>query len=75
MVKCIDEYDEEATLERKEKLAIQRKDQAFRQIYDDFAVEHPVEIGGEIWEKVSLEEHGGSTTTDFFERYQELMEQ
>lgn len=75
VVKCIDEYDEEATLERKEKLAIQRKDQAFRQIYDDFAVEHPVEIGGEIWEKVSLEEHGGSTTTDFFERYQELMEQ
>lgn len=71
VVKCIDEYDEEATLERKEKLAIQRKDQAFRQIYDAFAAEHPVEIGGEIWETVSLSENGGSVTTDFFERYQE----
>lgn len=75
VVKCIDEYDEEATLERKEKLAVQRKDQAFRQIYDTFAAENPVEIGGEIWETVSFAEHGGSTTTDFFERYQEMMEQ
>ncbi len=75
VVKCVDEYDEEATLERKERLAVQRKDQAFRQIYDTFAAEHPVEVGGELWETVSLAEHGGSTTTDFFERYQEVMEQ
>ena len=73
LVKCVDSYDEDATLERKERLALQRKNQAFRRIYDTFAGEHPVEIQGSIWENVDLTEMGQSTTVDFFERYQEYM--
>lgn len=75
LVKCVDSYDEDATLERKERLALQRKNQAFRRIYDTFAGEHPVEIQGSIWENVDLTEMGQSTTVDFFERYQEYMGQ
>lgn len=75
LVKCEDSYDEDATLERKERLALQRKNQAFRRIYDTFAGEHPVEIQGSIWENVDLTEMGQSTTVDFFERYQEYMSQ
>ncbi len=75
IVKCIDEYDEISTQERKEKLALQRKNQAFRGIYDAFVQEHPVEIGGDIWEKISLADNEGSTTTDFFERYEKVMDQ
>ena len=75
LVKCVDSYDEDATLERKERLALQRKNQAFRRIYDTFAGEHPVEIQGSIWENVHLTEMGQSTTVDFFERYQEYMSQ
>ena len=75
LVKCVDSYDEDATLERKERLALQRKNQAFRRIYDTFAGEHPVEIQGSIWENVDLTEMGQSTTVDFFERYQEYMSQ
>lgn len=75
LVKCVDSYDEDATLERKERLALQRKNQAFRRIYDTFAGEHPVEIQGSIWENVNLTEMGQSTTVDFFERYQEYMSQ
>ncbi len=75
LVKCVDSYDEDATLERKERLALQRKNQAFRRIYDIFAGEHPVEIQGSIWENVDLTEMGQSTTVDFFERYQEYMSQ
>ncbi|MDO4266946.1 MAG: peptidylprolyl isomerase [Eubacteriales bacterium] len=74
IVRCADDYDEEATLERKNRLALQRKNQAFRQIYDAFAAEHPVEISGDIWGSVSLADSGGSVTTDFFERYAERME-
>lgn len=73
IVKCVNEYDEEATLARKEKLALARKNQAFRQIYDTFAAEHPVELEGGIWNKVSLTSGEGSTTTGFFEMYQEMM--
>ena len=75
LVKCVDSYDEDATLERKERLALQRKNQAFRRIYDTFAGEHPVEIQGSIWENVNLTEMGQSTTVDFFERYREYMSQ
>lgn len=75
IVKCISDYDEEATLERKQKLALQRKNQAFRQIYDEFAAKNRVKIQGDIWEKLSLKDGGGSTTTDFFERYKEYMNQ
>ena len=75
LVKCVDSYDEDATLERKERLALQRKNQAFQRIYSAFAQEHPVEIQGSIWETVDLTEMGQSATTDFFERYQEYMNQ
>lgn len=75
IVKCIDDYDEDATLQRKEKLALQRKNLAFREIYDTFAAEHLVDIGGTFWEKVSFAEGEDSTTTGFFDLYQEYMKQ
>ena len=75
IVKCVNDYDEEATLERKQKLAFQRKEQAFRRIYDQFAAAHPVEIGGAVWDRISFTDGADSTTTDFFERYQETMGQ
>ncbi|MCI9184764.1 MAG: peptidylprolyl isomerase [Lachnospiraceae bacterium] len=73
IVKCIKDYDEEATQERKEKLALQRKSQAFRQIYDVFVQENPTDVEGEAWNgpPFSLDEE--STTTVFFEWYQEYM--
>lgn len=74
VVKCINDYDEEATLERKKKLSLQRKQQAFREIYEAFAAEHPVEIGGGFWDRISFLDGAESATTDFFERYQEFME-
>lgn len=73
IVKCINDYDEEATLERKQKLALQRKNQAFRQIYDVFAAEHPVEIRGSIWDELTLTDGAASTTTSFFEMYQDFI--
>lgn len=75
IVKCVNDYDEAATLERKQKLALQRKQQAFRQIYDDFARENPVNMDSEIWDTISLSDEEDSTTTDFFEEYQDFMEQ
>lgn len=75
IVKCINDYDEAATLERKQKLALQRKNLAFSQIYDAFAAEHIVEIRGSIWDDISLNDGADSTTTGFFEMYQEQMNQ
>lgn len=75
IVKCISDYDEAATLERKEKLALLRKNQAFRQIYDAYAAEHQVEIEGSIWDKTRFQEGDQSVTTGFFDLYQDYMQQ
>ena len=75
IVKCIDEYDEEATLERKQKLALQRKDLAFHKVYDAFVAEHSVDLGGDIWEQMVFSEENASTTADFFEWYRDYMGQ
>lgn len=73
IVRCVSDYDEEATLERKKQLSLYRKNQAFRQIYDAFAAEHPVAIEGSIWEEVSFTSDDKSTAASFFELYQEEM--
>lgn len=73
VVKCVNDYDETATLERKQKMALERKNQAFRKIYDSFAQDHQIESGSGFWEKLSLKDGNGSDTDDFFERYRQAM--
>lgn len=73
IVKCLSDYDEEATLERKERLSLQRKNQAFKQIYDTYAAGHVVETQGDKWEHISFGDDDGSTTTSFFKLYHERM--
>ncbi|NBH73642.1 peptidylprolyl isomerase [Clostridiaceae bacterium] len=73
IVKCINEYDEEATLERKQNLALNRKNQAFRKVYDGFAAENAVVLEGDIWDRFPYDVKG-STTADFFEWYADYME-
>lgn len=75
IVKCINDFDEEATLKRKEKLAVQRKNQAFRVVYEAFAAEHKTDIGGSFWNKISFENGEESTTKDFFTMYEDMMQQ
>ena len=74
VVKCVNDYDENATLDRKQKMALDRKNQAFRQIYDSFAKEHQVESNGSFWEKLSLKEGTDSQTDNFFEQYRQMMD-
>lgn len=71
IVKCMNDFEEKAVLERKEKLALQRKNLAFQSVYETFAAEHGAEIGGAFWEKLTFEKEQ-STTTDFFKLYQEM---
>lgn len=74
VVKCVNDYDENATLERKQKMALERKNQAFRQIYDSFAENHQVESNGGFWERLSLKDGAESETDDFFEQYRQVMD-
>ncbi len=71
IIKCINPYNEEETLRRKNQLSLDRKEQAFRAIYDEFKAENPVEIPDSLWSQVSFDGGEDCRTTNFFDLYQE----
>ncbi|MDO5417851.1 MAG: peptidylprolyl isomerase [Lachnospiraceae bacterium] len=71
ILQCLNPYDQEATQKRKEELSLLRKDKAFREIYDAFLAEHPISISDEVWKDIRCVTEEDTSTTDFFELYQE----
>lgn len=71
IVKCIEDYDMDATQERKQELQIQKKDQVFGQLYNEFAKEHPVDFGPDMWDSLDFSAEDGCTTQNFFQLYHE----
>lgn len=71
ILKCLNDYDQEATAKRKEELSLLRKDRAFRTIYQEFLEQHPVTVSDQVWEDIRCETQADTTTTNLFELYQE----
>lgn len=71
IVKCVSDYDEDATQERKAGLYQERKKEAFDQIYNEFKKENPVTFSNEIWKDMKFSKDDRTTTTSFFEIYKE----
>ena len=69
IIKCVNDYDENATQERKSGLYRKRKKEAFDQIYSKFKEENPVTFSDEIWKDVKFSKEDKTTTTNFFEIY------
>lgn len=69
IIKCVDDYDENATQERKAGLYRKRKKEAFDQIYSHFKEENPVTFSDEIWKDVKFSKDDRTTTANFFEIY------
>lgn len=72
IVRCVSDYEEEATALRKTRICEERKNQVFRQIYEQFGTEdEPVVFSDDFWPEIRFGGDDGSTTTDFFTLYQE----
>lgn len=69
IIKCVSDYDEAATQDRKERLYLQRKKEAFQKIYDQFNEENPVSFHQDSWEGIHFSKKDKTTTTNFFELY------
>ncbi len=69
IIRCVNDYDEAATQERKSGLYRKRKREVFDQIYSQFKNENPVTFSNEIWKNVKFSKEDKTTTTDFFEIY------
>ena len=70
IVKCINDYDEEATRERKAELEVQKKQQIFQQIYEEFAQTHSVTFADGFWDQVTFTGTDTCTSGNFFELYE-----
>lgn len=70
ILKCVDEYDPDATQQRKVQMTLDQKDRLFRQIYNEFAAEHAVVFQDDIWSRIRLDEGADSSTSDLFQIYQ-----
>lgn len=69
IIKCVNDYDEAATLERKTWIYNERKNQVFQQIYNQFQVDHNLAFSDEIWQNITFSTSDQSTTTNFFQLY------
>lgn len=71
ILRCVSDYDEAATAERKTWLYKERKNQVFKQIYNQFQASRPLDFSDEVWDDIALNPQKLSTTTNFFDLYQE----
>ncbi len=70
IIQCVDEYDVEATEERKTQIYAQRKNQVFGQIYSQFQAEQEIKFSEENWPPITVPD-GGISVGNFFRLYQE----
>lgn len=69
ILKCEDDYDEEATKIRKETIFKERKRKAFEEIYVGFKKDISLSYAGEPWENLELTGEAFAQDADFFEIY------
>ena len=70
VIQCVNDYEMDATRERKAQIYKERKNWAFQQIYGQFQAEHKVTIPDEMWAEVTFESGENVETSDFFLLYQ-----
>ena len=70
IIRCVSDYDAEATELRKTRIYEERKNQVFRQIYEQSGADSPAVFTEDFWPEIRFG-GDGSTTTDFFSLYQE----
>lgn len=71
IIKCTDGYDEQATLERKDKLRKAILNKAFQDTYSSFKAENNIRFGERFWNKIDFSEGTDSHVMNFFDLYDE----
>ena len=71
IIKCTDGYDEEATLQRKDRLQDAIRSQAFIEEYETYRQEHNIRFSESFWNRLDFSDGTDSRVTNFFELYEE----
>ena len=72
ILKCLDDYNEEATKVRKEAMIREQKNEAFHRSYQAYKNEHPLTEDKEFWETLDLD-ICPMTEADFFKISEEIL--
>lgn len=67
--KCLDDYMEDETRERKIDILKQLKEDAFRNEYKKFEIDNPVKLSSDFWNKIDLKEGEDCTVHNFYDLY------
>jgi len=73
LLKCISTYDKEQTNANKERIAQERKNEAFGKEYDAFVETLSKKLNEKLWEGIGLLQDGNVNTDTFFEIYEKYL--
>ena len=73
LIKCVSDYDEEATAERKEKLQTAMENRSFETFYIPYKKEHKVVFSEKFWNDIDLKKGEDSSVENFFDIYEKYI--
>ena len=71
ILKCVNAYDEEATLARKQRLEASIRTTAFDKSFGDYSGQHIIRFREPFWKTIDLKAHPDSTASNFFSLFDE----
>ena len=54
IIYCVNDFDEDATLEKKEEIIADRQDDLFKQLYEDWSKDYKVSLNDKVWDTMDL---------------------
>lgn len=61
---CVSDYDEDATLEKKEEIIAERQNETFKDLYADWASDIKVDVNEKVWNEMKFENGSGEVKTE-----------
>jgi len=74
IIKCINTFNREETDINKQTIVKERKEEAFRAVYDEFLPTLTSDLNEPLWDSVSVNAKDNVGTTDFFDIYNALIQ-
>ena len=73
ILKCMDNFDQEATEANKVTMVEKRRDELFESVYEQLVAETPSQFSRKLWEKVHFADWTGELPPDFLAIYEQYL--
>lgn len=73
ILKCMDNFDQEATEANKVTMVEKRRDELFESVYEQLVAETPSQFSRKLWEKVHFTDWTGELPPDFLAIYEQYL--